>query len=46
MSATTGARMLLIGEVKILDAARFGKALIIKHMPDLKLMVIGDRPDT
>lgn len=42
LSATTAARMLLIGEVKILDEARFGKALIIKHMPDLKLMVTDD----
>jgi len=38
--------MMLIGEVKILDEARFGKALIIKHMPDLTLMVTDDRPDT
>jgi Protein of unknown function (DUF1173) len=42
LSGATAARMLLIGEVKILEDARFGKALIIKHMPDLKLMVTDD----
>jgi hypothetical protein len=42
LSGATSARMLLIGEVKLLDEARFGKALIIKHMPDLKLMVTDD----
>lgn len=42
LSGATTARMLLIGEVKVLDEARFGKALIIKHMPDLKLMVTDD----
>jgi Protein of unknown function (DUF1173) len=42
LSGATTARMLLIGEVKLLDEARFGKALIIKHMPDLKLMVTDD----
>jgi hypothetical protein len=41
LSGATSAR-LLIGEVKLLDEARFGKALIIKHMPDLKLMVTDD----
>jgi Protein of unknown function (DUF1173) len=42
LSGATTARMLLIGEVKLLDEVRFGKALIIKHMPDLKLMVTDD----
>jgi hypothetical protein len=34
--------MILIGEVKSIDDARFGKALVVKHMPDLRLMVSED----
>lgn len=42
LSAASAARMLIIGEIKALEDARFGKALIIKHMPDLKLMMTDD----
>jgi hypothetical protein len=36
------ARMLLVGEVKSLDDARYGLVLVIKHMPDFKLLVPED----
>jgi hypothetical protein len=42
LSATPDARMILIGEVKGLEDARYGKALVIKHMPDVRLMVATD----
>lgn len=42
LSGATNARMLLIGEVKNLEDARFGKGMVIKHMPDLKLMLTDD----
>jgi hypothetical protein len=42
LSSSTSARMLLIGEVKHLEDARFGKGMVIKHMPDLKLMMTDD----
>ena len=35
-------RMLFIGEVKGIDEARFGKSLVVKHLPDLKLMMSDD----
>ena len=42
LSATPDARMILIGEVKGLEDARYGKALVIKHMPDVRLMMATD----
>lgn len=42
LSASPDARMVLIGEVKGLEDARYGKALVIKHMPDVRLMVSAD----
>ena len=35
-------RLILIGEIKGIDPARYGKSLVIKHMPDLKLMMNDD----
>jgi Protein of unknown function (DUF1173) len=35
-------RMLFIGAVKGFDEARFGKSLVVKHLPDLKLMMGDD----
>lgn len=35
-------RMLFIGTVKGFDDARFGKSLVVKHLPDLKLMMGDD----
>lgn len=35
-------RMLFIGTVKGFDEARFGTSLILKHLPDLKLMMGND----
>lgn len=40
--STPGNRMVLLGEVKAFDAARFGMSLIIKHMPDNKLMMTDE----
>lgn len=34
--------MLLIGEVKKVDTARYGQKLIIKHLPDLPFMLADD----
>jgi Protein of unknown function (DUF1173) len=42
LSGATSARLLLVGEVKNLEDARFGKGMVIKHMPDLKLMMTDD----
>jgi len=42
LSESTSARMVLLGEVKAIENARYGKCLIVKHMPDLKLMVTDD----
>lgn len=42
LAGTSNARMLLVGEVKNLDEARYGTAMVIKHMPDLKLMMTDD----
>lgn len=35
-------RMLLVAEVKSLDAARFGHRLMLEHMPDLPIQVTDD----
>jgi hypothetical protein len=42
LSVSPDARMILIGEVKAIEDARYGKALVIKHMPDVRLMVATD----
>lgn len=42
LSSTSSARMILIGEVKAIEDARYGKCLIVKHLPDLKLMMTDD----
>ncbi|WP_250111954.1 DUF1173 family protein, partial [Escherichia coli] len=34
LSESTSARMILVGEVKAIEAARFGTCLVVKHMPD------------
>lgn len=39
LAESTSARMILLGEVKAIEDARFGKCLVIKHMPDTKLMM-------
>lgn len=38
----TGQFMILIGEVKAIEAARFGHKLVIKHLPDAPLMLDDD----
>lgn len=40
--SSSSARMILIGEVKVIEEARYGKCVVIKHMPDLKLMMNDD----
>jgi hypothetical protein len=40
--ASPSARMILVGEVKAIEDARYGKCLVVKHMPDLKLMMTDD----
>ena len=42
LSESTSARMILLGEVKAIEDARYGKCLIVKHMPDAKLMMTDD----
>jgi hypothetical protein len=42
LAASPDARMILIGEVKAIEDARYGRSLVIKHMPDLRLMVDTD----
>ncbi|RRS01162.1 DUF1173 domain-containing protein [Aquabacterium soli] len=43
LAESTSARMVMIAEVKQLaEEARFGKSMVIKHMPDIKLMVTDD----
>ena len=42
LSETSNSRMLLIGEIKLLEDARFGKSIVIKHMPDVRLMLTDD----
>ncbi|RZI60608.1 MAG: DUF1173 domain-containing protein [Pseudomonas sp.] len=39
---SSSARMVLIAEVKLLEEARFGKTMVIKHLPDIKLMMTDD----
>lgn len=39
LAESTSHRMLLIAEVKAIEDARFGKRLILKHMPDSPLML-------
>lgn len=39
---STSARMILLGEVKAIEDARYGKCLIVKHMPDAKLLMTDD----
>jgi hypothetical protein len=36
------ARMIVVGEVKAIEGARYGKCLVVKHMPDLKLTMTDD----
>ncbi len=42
LSESTAARMILIGEVKAIEDARYGKCLIVRHMPDTKLLMADD----
>lgn len=42
LSESASARMILLGEVKAIENARFGKTLIVKHMPDTRLMMTDD----
>lgn len=42
LSSSSTARMILVGEVKAIEDARYGKCLIVKHMPDVKLMLTDD----
>lgn len=42
LSESTSARMILLGEVKAMEDARYGKCLVVKHMPDAKLMMTDD----
>jgi hypothetical protein len=39
LAESTSARMILLGEVKAIENARYGMCLIVKHMPDLKLLM-------
>ncbi|MFX8227186.1 DUF1173 family protein, partial [Acinetobacter baumannii] len=34
--------MILLGEVKAIENARFGKCLVVKHMPDTRLLMTDD----
>lgn len=42
LSESTSARMILLGEVKAIDDARYGKCLVVKHMPETKFMLAED----
>lgn len=42
LSESTSARMILVGEVKAIEAARFGTCLVVKHMPDAKLLMTDE----
>jgi hypothetical protein len=42
LSSSSTARMILVGEFKEIEDARYGKCLVVKHMPDLKLMMTDD----
>ena len=41
-AGSTRKLMLLIGEVKKVDTARYGQKLVVKHLPDLPFMVADD----
>jgi hypothetical protein len=40
--SSPSARMMVVGEVKAIEEARYGKCLVVKHMPDLKLTMTDD----
>jgi len=42
LSSSSSARMILVGEMKPIEDARYGKCLVVKHMPDTKLMMTED----
>jgi Protein of unknown function (DUF1173) len=42
LSSSATARMIVIGEVKAIEEARYGKCLVVKHLPELKLMMNDD----
>jgi hypothetical protein len=42
LAESTSARMILVGEVKAIENARYGMCLVVKHMPDMKLMLTDD----
>lgn len=42
LSESASTRMILLGEVKAIEDARYGKCLVVKHMPDVKLMMTDD----
>ena len=42
LSSSSIARMIMVGEVKAIEDARYGKCLVVKHMPDTKLMMTDD----
>lgn len=42
LSDSPSARVILLAEVKGIEAARYGMCLIVKHMPDTKLMMSDD----
>jgi hypothetical protein len=42
LSSSSTARMILVGEIKAIEDARYGKCLVVKHMPDSKLMMTDD----
>lgn len=42
LADSSSARMVLIGELKAIEEARFGKCLVIKHMPETRLMINDD----
>lgn len=39
LAESTSTRMILLCEVKAIEDARYGKCLVVKHMPDVKLMM-------
>lgn len=39
---SASARMLLLGELKAIEDARYGKCFVVKHMPDAKLTLSDD----
>jgi hypothetical protein len=42
LSTSPSARMILVGELKAIEDARYCKCLIVKHMPDIKLMMTDE----